>query len=245
MAESPRGRQLRDLALALKAPKSSLLPLLRTLTARGYLTHDENGVYRMGAKVVELGAGTLADMDLRVIARKPLAQLSERTGEAALLGAMAVDNLAVLYLDKVESKHHIRFSAGLGERRPLHSSAGGKVMLAFMSEEVRERIVAAIDLVPYTEETIATRDELRAELARIRRDGYCLNIDQSVVGGCGIAAPIFDHLGDVAAACILGAPKARAMPILNQLIGEVAATASEISRLLGYREKYKGRATAL
>jgi len=237
LADAAHGRALRDLSAKLHAPKSSLLPLLRTLVARGYITHGEAGMYRLGAKVLELGVGSLAELDVRDVARPALVELSARTGEAVLLATMASDNLAVMYIDKVESIHRIRYAAGVGERRPLHSTSSGKVLLAFMPPDRQETIIRAIKLVRFTDETVATKTGLRRELARIRAEGICINIDQAVVGRCAIAAPMFDHRGDAVAACVLGAPKERVKDLLPQLVREVKATADTVSKLMGYRDR--------
>jgi IclR family acetate operon transcriptional repressor len=235
LAESPQGRALRDLSSDLKAPKSSLLPLLRTLVNRNYITHDDAGIYRLGSKLIELGMGSIAELDVREIAHPALVDLSKRTGEAVMLATLASDSLAIMYVDKVESIHRIRYAAGVGERRPLHSTSSGKVLLAFMPMAQRNAVIKAIKLIRYTDETVSTKAELRAELETVRKEGVCVNIDQAVVGRCAIAAPIFDHHGNAVAACVLGAPKERIKNNLSGLISEVKATALAISKLLGHR----------
>ena len=54
-AASREGLALKDVSRGVETPKSSLLPLLRTLTARGYLEQGRAGEYRLGPKAVELG----------------------------------------------------------------------------------------------------------------------------------------------------------------------------------------------
>lgn len=237
LADAPRGSALRDLSQDLDAPKSSLLPLLRTLTARGYAIRDVAGSYRLGAKVLELGSTSLADMDLREIARPALVRLTEHCGESTILATMTSDHMSVIYIDKVEGTHRIRVAAAVGELRPLHSTASGKVLLAYLPAPERDTVIRNLKLVRYTEKTITTKVELRAELERVRRDGISINMDQSVMGHCAIAAPIFNHQGIVVAACVLSAPKDRVKARLPQLAGEVRATANAISSMIGYRAR--------
>jgi DNA-binding IclR family transcriptional regulator len=234
LAYATHGLSLTDLSQELHAAKSSLFPLLKTLVGRGYLVADEAGKYRLSSKLFELGVKSLGERDLREVARPALKLLSKHTGEAVLLAVLASDKGAVLYVDKVESEHRIRYSAGLGERRPLHSSSSGKVMLAFMSEAERAEVLKALKLVRFTPQTVGTRKELLAEIARVREQGACVNVDQSAVGRCGIAVPVFDHRGEVVAAVSLGAPRERALPQLDALVAEVKTTAATISKMLGY-----------
>lgn len=234
LAYATRGLSLTDLSQELHAAKSSLFPLLKTLVNRSYLVCDEDGKYRLSNKLFELGMKSLGERDLREVARPALKLLSKRTGEAVLLAVLASDKGAVLYVDKVESEHRIRYSAGLGERRPLHSTSAGKVMLALMPEDERDEVLKSLKLTRFTDQTIVTRKDLLAELAKVRTEGVCINIDQSMVGRCGIAAPIFDHRGEVVAACSLGAPRERAMGVLPALVAEVKTTANTISKMLGY-----------
>lgn len=236
MAESREALFLKDLSLKLKTPKSSLLPLLRTLTARGYLEQARAGDYRLGAKVLELGTGSLTQRELRAVARPVLVELMRRTGESVFLGTLASDGTGAVYIDKVESDQLIRYSAGLGERRPLHATAIGKAVLAFQPPERREEILRALELVPRTERTVATLSALRASLEEIRRTGVSINIGEFVPDASGIAGPIFDRDGRVVAACTIGGPTTRIRAHVRRLASEVKTAARTISHLLGCRE---------
>ena len=241
MAASQEALCLKDLSLKLEAPKSSLLPLLRTLTARGYLEQARAGEYRLGAKVLELGTGSLTQRELPDVARPVLVELMRRTGESVFLGTLASDGAGAVYIDKVESDQLIRYSAGLGARRPLHATAIGKAVLAFQPPERREEILRSLKLVRRTERTVATLPALRASLEEIRRSGVSINIGEFVPDASGIAAPIFDRDGRVVAACTIGGPTTRIRARLGRLAAEVKTAAHTISRLLGCREPSDAR----
>jgi DNA-binding IclR family transcriptional regulator len=236
MAASQEALCLKDLSLKLEAPKSSLLPLLRTLAARGYLEQARAGEYRLGAKVLELGAGSLTQRELPDVARPVLVELMRRTGESVFLGTLASDGAGAVYIDKVESDQLIRYSAGLGARRPLHATAIGKAVLAFQPPKRREEILRSIELVRRTGRTVATLPALRASLEEIRRTGVSINIGEFVPDASGIAGPIFDRDGRVVAACVIGGPTTRIRARVRRLASEVKTAARTISHLLGYRE---------
>ena len=229
------GLALRELSAQLEAPKSSLLPLLRTLTARGYLEQGPLGEYRLGPKALEQGMGSPAHRAWPEIARPALRALMQRTGETVFLGALGGDGTAVVFVDKVESEQVIRYTAGVGDRRALHATSSGKVILAFLPAPERERILRALPLKRYTDRTVTSLPALRAALEEVRQTGICVNLDELAVGAAGIAAPIFDRDGRVAGACAIGGPTDRVRPRLKLLATEVRATARAISALLGQR----------
>ena len=245
VAASPDGLALRDVSAQLEAPKSSLLPLLRALTARGYLAQGRAGEYRLGRRLLDLGAAAPADETLVAVARPAVVELMRRTGETVFLGTLSNDRTEVVYVDKVESGHIIRYAGGLGDRRPLHATSIGKAILAFLDGEEREEILRSLSLPRHTERTVTSLPALRASLEEIRRVGVCVTVDELVPGASGIAAPIFDRHGRVAGACSIGGPTDRVRPRLRALAAEVKATAQTLSERLGHRmqERKSGRRT--
>ena len=236
LAEASSAQALRDLSRSLAAPKSSLLPLLRTLTARGYIAQDNAGAYRLGTKMLELTHGISRDMDLPNVGHPLLATLAARTGEAVILSRLTSDHKSVVYIDKIESVHQVRVSVAIGDTRPLHSTSSGKLLLAFLSDEEQNAVLAKLDLPAATAKTNTSSTLLRKELLRIRTDGYCINVDQSVMGQGAMAAPVRDRYGNVVAACVISAPKERFMDRRSSLLRELLNTARTMAHRLGYRQ---------
>ena len=235
VARHPEGLALRDVSAQLEAPKSSLLPLLRALTARGYLAHGRAGEYRLGAGALDLGGAAPAQRELVDVARPAAVDLMRRTGETVFVGVLSNDRTSVVYVDRVESAHIIRYAGGVGDRRPLHATSSGKAILAFLSVEEREEILKSLSLARHTDRTITSLPALRAVLDEIRRAGVCVTVDELVPGASGIAAPVFDRYGRVAGACAIGGPTERVRPRLRTLPNEVKATALALSTRLGHR----------
>jgi IclR family acetate operon transcriptional repressor len=234
LARNPDGLALREVSAELEAPKSSLLPLLRALAARGYLEQGRTGEYRLGAQAHALGTGPAVYRGLPDVARPALVELARRTAETVFLSALAGDGLAVVYIDKVESAQVIRYAGGVGDRRPLHATSSGKAILAFLPPARRDDILRALPLTRHTERTVTTTTALRAVLDDVRRAGIAVSVDEMVRGASGVAAPVFDRTGAVAGACTIGGPTDRVRPRLRALGAEVKATARTISALLGY-----------
>ena len=234
LARSGDGLALRDVSAELEAPKSSLLPLLRALTARGYLAQGRAGEYRLGPGAHDLGAAAPVQRELVEVARPAVVDLMRRTGETVFVGVLSSDRHSIVYVDKVESDHVIRYAGGVGDRRPLHATSSGKVILAFLSEAEREDILRSLSLSRHTEHTVTSLAALRDALAEIRRTGVSVTTEEVVAGASGIAAPVFDRYGRVAGACAIGGPTERVRPRLRTLAMEVKATADTLSARLGH-----------
>jgi len=233
-AASRDGLGLKELSARAETPKSSLLPLLRTLTARGYLEQGRAGEYRLGARALELGTRSMGRRRLVAVARPVLEDLMRRTGESAFLAALAPDERAVVFIDIVEADQIIRYTVAAGDQSPLHATANGKAILAFLPDARREGILASLRLKRYTERTLTSLSALRSSLDEVRRAGLCASVDEVVRGAAGVAAPVFDGAGRVAGACAVGGPTDRIKPRLRALGAEVKAAARAISLLLGH-----------
>src|SRR5687768_3022323 len=92
LAASPDGLVLRDVSGRLEAPKSSLLPLLRALTARGYLAQGLAGEYRLGPGAMDLGGAAPGPTALLDAARPAVVDLMRRTGETVFVGTLFRDH---------------------------------------------------------------------------------------------------------------------------------------------------------
>jgi DNA-binding IclR family transcriptional regulator len=224
---------LAELSRRLRVPKSSLLALLRTFVERHYLEFEAGG-YRLGPRAGQLGLRAAPERELSAAASPVLRELAERTGESAFLGVLASEAREVVYVDKVESRQRLRYTAELGERRPLHCSAPGLAVLAFLPEAERTRLLATIALRPFTKATLTDRSRLRTRLEEIRRAGVVVNVDEFIMGASGVAAPVLDRHGAARAACAVIGPTPRLLAHRDALARTVRAAGEKVSRALGY-----------
>ena len=241
LAKQTESCPLRELSAELKAPKSSLLPLLRTLVQRDYIVQDRAGHYSLGPKVLELSVGAHEQGDLRKVANNELLALRNKTSESVILSRLTSDRKAIVFIDYIVSNHRVHAAAQVGEMHPVHTSSSGRLLLAYMPKEEREAIIESLDLTPLTEKTITNRDLLREEIKHIQQTGVCLTIDQTVLGRCAIAAPIFNHWGEAIAACVLNAPYERVRNDIPELTASVIACAENISQKIGYNPAINGK----
>lgn len=234
LCAGPDGFTLAELSRRLGVPKSSLLALLRTFVERGYLEHQPTGLYRVGSRAMEIGLRAPGGRELPALARPILVELANKSGESAFLGVYSAAAPEVVYVDKVESHHRIRYTAELGERRPLYCTAPGLAVLAFLPDAERDKLTERLVLTPYTELTVTDRTMLRARLDDVRRAGVAVNVDEFIAGAAGIAAPVFDRVGAPIAACTVIGPTSRLLAQKDELSRLVKTAADAVSLRLGF-----------
>src|SRR4051794_32542162 len=129
-----------NLAKRLGLAKSTVHRLASTLIEAGMLEQNtENGRYRLGLSLFELGSLVRRKMDVSSEAKPYLKLLREKTGETVHLAIL--DHASVLFINNLESEHAVRMSVNVGVRAPAHCTAVGKALLAFQPPELLEDIV--------------------------------------------------------------------------------------------------------
>lgn len=233
LVETGEAATLATLSARMAIPKSSLLPLLRTLVARKWLEQPMPATYRVSATLFG-GRWAPQKRELSELARPFLAQLAMQSGESIVLGVLQPSGNSVVYIDKVDSTHTVRYVAELGATRPLHCTSSGLVVLAHMPKARRDAALKEIDLSRFTARTITDRRTLVRRLDEIARAGVAVSVQEFNMGATAIAAPIRDSNGAVNAACALAGPSERIQIALEKHKSAVKATALAISATLGW-----------
>ncbi|GAA2214019.1 IclR family transcriptional regulator [Nonomuraea monospora] len=178
---------LSDLSRRMGLPTSTAHRLAKTLTGAGFLEQEtRTGRYRLGPSITELGQLSFHRRGLHRITPE-LTELARVTSATVDL-AVRHDRYAVIL-----SGGSLNPDSGAGLRRPLHSTALGKVLLAW-DPEGRADLEALGPLRALTGRTIVSHGELRAELERVREAGYALNDGESSDGIRTVAVPVLDRL---------------------------------------------------
>jgi DNA-binding IclR family transcriptional regulator len=235
LAKSEEGVSLAELSATIAAPKSSLLGILRSMVALGYMEHG-HGLYRLGPKSFRLAADILAIRRFPNLVRPILQDLAAKSGETVFL--VVLDQLArrVTYADIIDSANPVRYTVPTGTTRPLYVSAGGLMLLAYQEPAWTDAYIASTRLDPLTPRTITNPDELRERLATIRSEGFAISLGETVPGAAGLAAPIFNADGSVTVGLLIGAPVDRfeqELPELKRLLREATTRVAGITQALG------------
>jgi IclR family KDG regulon transcriptional repressor len=216
-------------------PKGTTFRILYTLVGRGYVLQDnKSGRYRLGPRAFELGSVAVTHMELRRVAHPHLVELRDITGETVHL--VIQDKGEILYIDKVDSPQSIRMNSFVGQRLPMHSTAVGKALLAFLTDAEVKLIVETRGLKPSTPKTITSVEALHAHLGLIRKQGFAVDDEESEGGLCCVAAPIRNYTGKVVSAISISAP---VMRLDSDKIPEVAEKVQECARRISYEMGYR------
>lgn len=234
LAKSEEGVTLAQLSATIGAPKSSVLGILRSMVALGYMEHGHD-LYRLGAKSFRLAADILAIRRFPALVRPILQDLAAKSGETVFL--VVLDRLAqrMTYADIIDSLNPVRYTVPTGTTRPLYVSAGGQLLLAHQDPAWIDAYIGATRLEALTTRTITEPKALRDRLAAIRREGFAISLGETVPGAAGVAAPIFNADGSVTAGLLIGAPLDRfeqQLPELKRLLREATNRASGIAQAL-------------
>jgi len=211
--------------------------ILDTLKHWGYIEQDPHTQkYQLGLKALELGMAKLHQMDLVREATPYLKELVKQCNETVHLGVL--EGGEVLYLAKEESSQTIRMISYVGKRAPLHCTALGKVLLAYLSAEERKKILGEKVLPRLTENTITDKMELEKELGKVREQGFALDREENEKDVRCVAAPIRNYLGEVIAALSISSPIFRIdKNAQNNLKVALIEVSEKISKRLGYNGK--------
>jgi IclR family transcriptional regulator, pca regulon regulatory protein len=197
---------LSDVARITGLTRASVRRFLHTLVELGYMRSDGRR-FSLRPKILELGYAYLSSLSLPEVAMPHLEQLVEKVHESSSVSVLDGDE--VVYIARVPTKRIMRIAISVGTRFPAFATSMGRVLLAGQSDDWLDGYLASAELRPITRHTIADAQRLRAELVRIRAQGWAL-VDQELEEGLrSLAAPVRDADGRVIAAVNLSAHASR------------------------------------
>ncbi|HEY2792937.1 MAG TPA: IclR family transcriptional regulator C-terminal domain-containing protein [Micromonosporaceae bacterium] len=188
---------LSEVARQTGLPRAAARRFLHTLVELGYVRAD-SGRFSLRPKILDLGYAYLSSMSLPELAAPHLEELVERVHESSSMSVLDGDE--VVYVARVPTRRIMTVAINVGTRFPAYATSMGRVLLAARSDEWLDGYFASTKLRSLTEHTIADAAELRAELLRVRQQGWAL-VDQELEDGLrSLAAPVRDGDGRVVAA---------------------------------------------
>jgi IclR family acetate operon transcriptional repressor len=230
--ESERPVALSELVSASGIPKSTASRLLSALERRGLVEQDgERGRLRPGPAILRVAERSMLERNIVELAGPVLDALSDASGETINLAVPA--RIGVEHVAQVDSKHFLGVGQWLGRSVDFHSSANGKVFLAF-----GRAVLPDGALERHTPHTQTDPAGLQAELVTIREAGYATAVDELEVGLAAVAAPVRGARGDVIAALTISGPSLRLTPErIRELKPALTEQADALSRRLGHNEE--------
>lgn len=184
------GVGLAVLSQELKMPKPTAHRILATLEGRGYVDRNEVGEYRLSRRLMFVQDERTLEERLRGSALPVMQKLVDACKETVNLGVL--DSGEVIVIETIESPQAVRMSSKVGNRRFVHSTALGKVMLADMQEKDVLRLLRMKGMPSMTANTITSDTALLRHLRTVREQGFALDNQEHEPDGRCIGAPIRD-----------------------------------------------------
>jgi DNA-binding IclR family transcriptional regulator len=223
----------RRLAELIDEPRTTTYRLLRSLEALDLVEPgSQSGSYRLGWKLMRLGAAVVERLDERQAALPVMERIHERVGETVFLLVRRGHN--AVCIERLEGLRVQSLALRLGGSLPLHVGAGPRALLAWEPESEWERYIAegldeAAGGVP------VTREALFDELAQTRARGYAVSDEDVTPGIASLGAPILDYTGGVRAALSIGGMKSLVLGSeREEFVRLLVDGARDISRTLGH-----------
>ena len=224
---------LSDVARATGLTRAAARRFLLTLVDLGYV-RQEGKLFRLTPRVLALGYAFLSSLSLPGIAEPHLERLAGEVRESSSMSVL--DGPDIVYVVRVPTSRIMAVAINVGTRFPAYATSMGQVLLAGLDEAAFEAYLAAVDLVPFTDHTVTTRDDLRRRVGDVRSRGYAL-VDQELEFGLrSLAAPVRNRHGTVVAAVNLSSHVSRVSreqardQLLPPLLRAVAEIEADLSR---------------
>lgn len=236
MAEASGPMKLRDLAEAIRIAPAQLHPYLVSLRAIRMVEQTDNGLYGLGPFALEVGLSRLRAQDAYHEAFLRVSALAQETGLMVALSVWGLHGVTIVHVRENISRIHANVRAGGGFA--LTSTATGRLFVAFLPHAVTEpQIRRELDERASSEHRFAfDENKYRADIARIRRQGFETTLDLPIPGVSALAAPIFDYSGEMKLAVTVIGPTSQ-IDLATE--GPVVRTTLEFTRRLSADLGYK------
>lgn len=214
-------------------PKTSVYRMLTSLEEMQFIEKGTDLKYRLGLIFLKFGSLVSSRLDIRQIAYPVMKELHEDVEEAVNLIVQQEDE--AVYIEKIDLKQKVRLFTAVGRTSPLYAGACSRIILSFLPDDKVRQYIENTKLKQFSKGTITDKDKLYGLIKQARKDGYTVSSSELEDHTCSVAAPIFDHNGDVVAGLSIAGIEANYqeedIKVYSQKVIEAA---NEISAKLGY-----------
>jgi IclR family transcriptional regulator, pca regulon regulatory protein len=231
---------LSEVATATGVTRAAARRFLLTLADLGYVRSDGR-FFSLSPRVLELGYAYLSSLSLPEVAEPHLEALVAKVNESSSVSVL--DNGDIVYVVRVPTSRIMTVAISVGTRFPAYATSMGRVLLAGLPHAELEAYLRSLRLKRHTSRTVRSVAALRAELARVRSQGWAL-VDQELEEGLrSVAAPIRDRTGRTIAAVNVSAHASRTTidSMRRIFLPPLRATAARIQADLPGRTHADGR----
>lgn len=216
-------------------PKTTAFRMLKSLEEMELLEKGTDAKYRLGILFLKFGHLVSTRLDVRKIAYPIMNDLHNDTKEA--INLIVRDGDEAVYIEKMDSKQKVRLYTAIGRKSPLYAGACPRAVLSFLPDHEVKEYLETIELKSFANGTITDKEELYEAILHARERGYTISHSELENYTSAIAAPIFDHKGEVIAAMSIAGLEANYRGEDAEIfIKKLKKATAEISRQLGYEQ---------
>ncbi|CAM3211822.1 IclR family transcriptional regulator [Filibacter tadaridae] len=216
-------------------PKTSVYRMLMSFEEMGFLVKGEDSKYRLGLLFLKFGHLVSSRINIRNIAYPIMQDLHHDVNEAVNL--IIKQNDEAIYIEKIDTLQKVRLYTAIGRRSPLYAGACSRVILSFLPDTEIDAYIDSIELKPFGMGSITDKSHLYETIRQARIDGYTVSHSELENHTSAIAAPIFDHKGEVIAGISVAGIEANYQNEKIPMYAEKALEAAKkISNQLGYTD---------
>lgn len=223
-----------EIAMEVGLHKSSVSRILATLEQERIVERDqETRKFRLGLGLIAITGPLLANLNVRQVAYPVLNELCERSGETSVLSIW--DGGESVSVEQIPSKRNVKHTSVMGSRYATGLSATVQMFLAHETrDQAMELITSGAIGLPVQTDT----EEYLKRLKAAREAGYAINYGETSQDEVGVAAPVFDHRGQLVACVMIAAPYYRvSTAVLQDLTNQTMRAAAEVSVRLGHQPR--------
>ncbi len=234
LAIHKQGLTLAEIIESLSISKSSAFRITSTLISKNYLQKNETTKkITLSRKLLTLGISSMNEQSIVEVSIDVMRALRDELKESVMLGVI-IDNKGAI-LEQVSSSYPVKLYVEQGTHFYLHSSVGGKSILAFLPEAELNAVLKKMVFKPFTGNTITSKKVFRDQLEEVRQKGFAIDNGEDIKGIHCIGAPIFNEYGYPIASLWITAPHGRLPHEEFAAKGSIISKyALEISKKLGY-----------
>lgn len=187
---------LTEISELVQVSKSTCLRILKTLEFNDFVLYNSDlRKYSLGVYPLILGSRASETLDY-VSYMKPFLEEATKATKMTSVLVQPTHEQRMMYVLKNESTANARVNVSVGNRFPITSTSYGKWLLAYTSEEERQRILEK-GLPKVTKNTVTDKNTYKEQLKRIRKTGVLISKEEYIPGVCAISCPVFDHEGSI------------------------------------------------
>jgi DNA-binding IclR family transcriptional regulator len=234
IARNRDGIGLAELSKRVGLHNSTTFHLVKTMVSLGYVRQMKDSKrYRIGRPLFALAASALDEIEMTSLATPVLEDLSRETGESAHFAVRMGDDVVVLA--RTSGPGAFQLADRVGVVRPSHCTALGKIMLAALAGDQFERYLARAELKAPPAKSITAPEQLRREIAEVRRAGVAFDDGEFDAELRCVALPVRDFSGQITGAIGISGPVWRlSIEALQKRARMVAIAADRLSGEFGY-----------